>query len=99
MRLKPGTFPQYKRYHENVWPELVAEIERSGIARMVIFRGEGDRMFVFSEITNAEAWDKLWASEIHKKWAAVMEPMLELRPDGIIDAGELSEVYHLETKA
>ena len=32
MRLQPGGLAMYKKYHDEVWPELVAEIERKGIA-------------------------------------------------------------------
>jgi L-rhamnose mutarotase len=102
MRLKSGKFEEYKYHHEHVWPELVAEIERSGIATMTIFRdpaGDGTRMFVVSEITDGAAWDRLWSSAIHDKWAAVMEPLLNLTADNKVDAAELQEVYRLETKA
>ena len=27
MRLQPGKLAEYKHFHDNVWPELVAEIE------------------------------------------------------------------------
>ena len=37
MRLKPGALAEYKRNHDNIWPELVAQIEREGIASMTIF--------------------------------------------------------------
>ena len=28
MRLKPGALAEYKRHHDSIWPELVAQIER-----------------------------------------------------------------------
>lgn len=102
MRLKPGKFPEYKHHHDNVWPELVAEIERSGIATMTIFRdpaGDGTRMFVFSEITDEGAWDRLWSSAIHDKWGATMEPLMHLTSEGRVDAGELEEIFRVESNA
>jgi L-rhamnose mutarotase len=98
MRLKEGAFPAYERHHKNVWPELVREIEKSGVASMSIFRS-GDRLFVFSEVIDNKTWERLWRSDIHAKWGQVMDPLLFINPDGMIDAGELSEVYHLSTKA
>ena len=38
----------------------------------------------------------MWNSEIHMKWGKVMEPLMEIRPDGIVDFGELNEIFHLE---
>lgn len=96
MRLKPGAFDQYKHHHDHVWPELVAEIERSGIASITTFRS-GDNLFLFSEIRDPDAWDHLWHSDIHRKWAVIMEPLMHLTPDGIVDAGELTEIFRLET--
>ncbi len=96
MRLKPGRFAEYKYHHYHIWPEMVAEIERSGIATMTIFRS-GDNMFLFSEIRDETAWDKLWSSETHRKWAEVMEPLMHLTPEGKVDAGELEEVFRVET--
>jgi len=98
MRLKPGSFDQYKRHHDHIWPELVAEVERSGIASITTFRS-GDNLVLVSEINDEAAWDRLWTSEVHRRWAAVMEPLMHLKPDGIVDAGELQEIFHVETNA
>lgn len=98
MRLKPGAMAEYKRQHDNIWPELVAEIEKSGIATMTTFEAD-PVLFLFSEIKDEEAWDRLWHSEIHTKWAKVFEPLMDMRPDGIVDSSTLNEIFHLETKA
>ena len=98
MRLRPGKFDQYKHYHDHIWPELVAEVERSGIASITTFRN-GDNLFLVSEIRDEAAWNRLWESEIHRKWAEVMEPLMHLKPDGMVDAGELEEIFHVETGA
>src|SRR5271156_5421692 len=85
MRLQPGKLAEYKHFHDNVWPELVAEIEKSGIATMTIFEN---------------AWDKLWRTKIHDKWSEeAMNPLMFFRDDGIVDSSTLREVFHLETKA
>jgi L-rhamnose mutarotase len=98
MRLKPDAEALYRHHHDNVWPELVAEIERSGIASITTFQ-RGLDLFLVSEIANEDAWDKLWKSEIHRRWAEVMEPLMHLRDDGIVDAGPLEEIFRLSTAA
>jgi len=98
MRLKPGALAEYKRHHDNIWPELVAEIEKSGIAHFTVF--ENDPMLVlYSEIYDEQAWDKLWHSEIHDKWSEIMNPLMLFRDDGIVDSTEVREVFHFEAKA
>ena len=98
MRLKPGSFDQYKHHHDHIWPELVAEVERSGIASITTFRN-GDNLFLVSEINDEAAWNRLWTSDVHRRWAEVMEPLMHLKSDGMVDAGELEEIFHLRTNA
>lgn len=98
LRLKPGGLDEYRRHHDAVWPELVAEIEKQGIARITTFEDDPD-LFLYSEITDREAWDRLWASEIHGKWAEIMTPLMEFGEDGIVASSEVREIFHLETGA
>jgi L-rhamnose mutarotase len=98
MRLKPGALAEYTRNHNEIWPELVKEIERSGIATITTFE-QDPVLFLFSEITDEAAWDRLWHSEIHDRWAEVMGPFMEFREDGLVDFGELREIFRCETRA
>ncbi len=99
MRLQPGKLGEYKRFHDNVWPELVTEIEKSGIATMTIFEND-PVLFLYSEIVDESAWDKLWRTKIHDKWSQeAMNPLMFFRDDGIVDSSTLREIFHLETKA
>ena len=98
LRLKPGSFAQYQQYHDNIWPKLVREIEQCGIAQITTFRDDL-QLFLYSEIYDQKGWDKLWNSKIHDEWAKCMEPLMQFRPDGKVDAGPLHEIFHLETTA
>jgi L-rhamnose mutarotase len=98
MRLKPGGLADYKRHHDGIWQELVDEIERQGIAQITIFDHD-PVLFLYSEIRDEAAWDRLWHTEIHDKWGAIMDPLMVMREDGIVDSSELTEVFHLETGA
>ncbi len=98
LRLKPGSFAKYKEYHDHIWPELVREIEECGIAQITTFECDL-QLFLYSEIYNEEAWDRLWNSKIHDKWSRCMKPLMQFRPDGKVDAGPLREIFHLETAA
>jgi L-rhamnose mutarotase len=100
MKLKPGAAEEYIRRHDSIpaeWQDLVAEIRASGIAQMTIFRNGLD-MFLYSEISDEAAWDKLWNSEVHRRWAELMEPLLHLDENGVVQAGELTEIFYLDTR-
>ena len=45
----PALIAEYKRYHENAWPEIVESIRDSGIVDMEIYLF-GTRMFMIMEV-------------------------------------------------
>jgi L-rhamnose mutarotase len=95
MKLKPGGLAGYKKQHDEIWPELVAEIERSGIAQITIF--EADPVLVlYSEIHDGEAWTRLWATDVHTRWGSVMNEFMAVDDTGVPEVEELDEVFHLE---
>jgi len=101
MKLKQGAAAEYKDHHDTIhkkWPELVAEIERCGIASITTFQNGLD-LFLYSEIKDEGAWMRLWNSDVHRRWAELMQPLMHLRDDGIVDAGQLTEIFRLVTKA
>jgi L-rhamnose mutarotase len=98
LRLKPGALAEYKEHHDKIWPELVEEIERSGIARMTAFEAD-PVIFYYSEIVDETAWDRLWQTEVHDRWGELFKPLIGFTDEGIVDAGDLREIFHLETKA
>ena len=98
MKLKPGGLDEYKRQHDAIWPELVAEIEKQGIAQITIFEADGT-LFLYSQITEEGAWDRLWHTHIHDKWGEIMNPLMVFNDEGIVDSREVTEIFHLETRA
>jgi L-rhamnose mutarotase len=94
LRLKPGALADYVYWHDNIWPELKAAIATEGIAEITLWNHE-DMVFLHSEVRDAAAWDRLWASDIHKLWATErMDSLMFYRPDGVVDSQELSEIWH-----
>ena len=101
MRLKTGATDEYIRHHDGIpteWSELVDEIRACGIAQITTFQN-GQTLFLYSEIADEQAWDRLWRSEVHRRWAEVMEPLMHMDENGIVEAGELTEIFHLQPGA
>jgi L-rhamnose mutarotase len=98
LRLEPGALAQYKEYHDNIWPELVSEIEKAGIAEMTAFVRD-PIIFYYSEIHDADAWNRLWSTEVHDRWGELFKPLLAFNAEGKVDADEMTEIFHLETGA
>jgi L-rhamnose mutarotase len=98
MRLKPGGLAGYTEHHANIWQEMVDEIERSGIAQITIFEND-PALVLYSEIRDPDSWDRLWASEVHERWGAIMNQYMAVDETGAPEATELREVFHLEPGA
>jgi L-rhamnose mutarotase len=98
LRLKPGGLEEYVRRHDEIWPELVAEMASKGVEQVTIFHSDST-LFIYSEIADADTWERLWNLDIHLRWAAELEPYLELAADGTPDSRDLTEIFHLEPGA
>jgi L-rhamnose mutarotase len=98
LRLKPGGLAEYIRRHDEIWAELVAEIEKSGIAEITIFEND-PIIFLYSEIYDESAWDRLWNSEVHLRWAESTQSLMYFDENGIAESSPVREIYHLETGA
>lgn len=99
LKVREGRQEDYKRTHQNVWPELLREISKVGIRNYSIFM-DGRDLFLHFEINGdvGQGWKKLRETEISRKWQELMSPILE--PAQGLKAGEvprlLSEVFHLD---
>jgi len=94
LQLKPGGLEAYERLHDQIWPELVAEMAAKGVEQVTIFHADS-KLFIYSEIADARAWERLWNLDIHLRWAAELEPYLVLAEDGTPASTDLTEIFHL----
>ena len=97
MRLKPGGYAEYRRHHDEIWPELVAEMERQGIRQVTIFYLEPD-LFLYAESTDEGAWIRMLATDVQHRWTRLMVNFLEQNPDGSALVLPLEEIFHLITE-
>jgi L-rhamnose mutarotase len=98
LRLKPDALEQYIYWHDNIWPDLQAEIAKQGIAEITLFNLD-DMVFLYSHVTDEAAWTRLWASEVHHRWGDLMNQFMHYRDDGVVDSRELREIWHFESQA
>jgi L-rhamnose mutarotase len=96
LQLKPGALAEYKEKHDNIWPELVEEIRRLGIAEMTAFEAD-PVIFYYSEILDEDAWDRLWASPVHDRWAELFKELIAFNDSEQVDASFMPEIFHLQT--
>ncbi len=96
--IKNGTLEEYKRRHDEIWPEMVELLKRAGICNYTIFN-VGNELFGYYECENGiEYASKVQReSDIVAKWDEYMQDILELKKDEETGAQDkLVEVFRLD---
>ena len=97
MKLKPGFAAEYKKRHDEIWPELAAELKAAGISDYSIFLDEETlTLFAVQKLTDKNSAAELPKNPIVKKWWDHMAPLMEVHPDHSPVAKPLREVFHLD---
>lgn len=97
MKLKPAGAAEYKKRHDEIWPELSAAIQAAGISDYSIFLDEATlTLFAVQKQTDNNTAADLPNHPIVKKWWAHMALLMEVQADNSPQCGSLREVFHLD---
>jgi L-rhamnose mutarotase len=97
MKLKPGVVAEYKKRHDEIWPELAAELRAAGVSDYSIFLDEETlTLFAVQKLGDPNTAAGLPNSPIVRKWWDYMAPLMEVQPDHAPVAKPLPEVFHLD---
>jgi L-rhamnose mutarotase len=96
MQLKPGVVEEYKRRHDEIWPELAEAISTAGIYDYSIFLDEETlSLFAVLKLRDDNKRDKLPQQAIMKKWWDYMAPLMEVQADNRPVEWPLVPLFHL----
>jgi L-rhamnose mutarotase len=97
MKLKPGAAAEYKKRHDELWPELAAELKAAGVSDYSIFLDEETlTLFAVQKLEEKNSAAELPNSPIVRKWWDYMASLMETHPDNSPVAKPLKEVFHLD---
>ena len=97
MKLKAGFEAEYKERHDEIWPELSAELKAAGVSDYSIFLDEETlTLFAVQKLSDDHSADQLPETAIVKKWWAYMSDIMETNPDNSPVAIELKEVFYAD---
>lgn len=97
MKLKPGCEAEYKRRHDEIWPELAQLIRESGVSDYSIFLdAETNILFAVQKQSGNESSQDLGSNPIVRKWWNYMADIMESNPDNSPVTIPLNEVFYLE---
>ncbi len=98
IRVRPEKLEEYRRYHAQVWPEVLSKITACNIRNYSIYHKDGFLFSYFEYVGRDYEADmaKMAADPKTQEWWAIMKPMqapLETRRPGEWWAG-MEEVFH-----
>ncbi len=96
MRLKPGFEAEYKRRHDNIWPELSRKLTEAGISDYSIFLdAETLTLFAVQKVCDGNTAASLAQDPVMRKWWDYMADIMDTNPDHSPVCTPLVEVFYL----
>lgn len=96
MKLRPGCTAEYKRRHDEIWPELARVLAQAGVYDYSIYLDEETlTLFAFQKLKEGHTADALPGHPVVKKWWAYMADLMDTNPDHSPVSVPLTEVFHL----
>jgi len=97
MTLKPGHEKEYKKRHDEIWPELVEELKNAGVSDYSIFYEENsNKLFAVLKREDDHTMDSLPNNPTVKKWWQFMADIMDTHDDNQPVTSDLRKVFHLE---
>ena len=91
MKVRPGCYAEYKKAHDNLWPELAKSMEVNNVS-IAIYRFE-DHLFVHALAPTENDWEKSRNGDVIEHWHEYMAKLLETDADGTIIFHDLPEAF------
>jgi L-rhamnose mutarotase len=96
MQLFAGKKEEYKKRHDEIWPELSALLKQTGISEYSIFLDETtNSLFGVLKAEDPSKLDNLPSHAVMQKWWQYMGDIMESNPDNSPVSVPLQEVFYL----
>ena len=97
LQIKPNRLDEYKRLHQEVWPDVLAELKAAGIRNYSLYLWEAGHEFGVLECDDwLEVQRILGESPVMGKWEAFMTDYLATPVEPGRGLRVLEEVFRLE---
>lgn len=96
MKVYPDKHEEYEQRHNEIWPEMIEELQKHGVLNYSIFlHKETSQLFGYLEIESEEIWGEMEKTEVNQRWWSFMEPVMETNSDKSPISIDLKEVFRL----
>ncbi|MCQ1059900.1 L-rhamnose mutarotase [Photobacterium sp. DNB23_23_1] len=97
LKVNQGCFAEYKKRHDNIFPDLVEVLKEAGAQNYSIFLDEETGcLFGYVELDCLERWNAVSKTEACQKWWKYMDDIMETNADMSPKSTELKEMFYLE---
>jgi L-rhamnose mutarotase len=95
MKLKPGNIAEYRKRHDEIWPELSHALTAAGVSDYSIFLDEETlTLFAVQKLAADHTADQLPVHPVMQKWWDYMADLMEVNPDNSPVCTTLPEIFH-----
>jgi len=97
MKLKDDQVAEYKRRHDEIWPEMLAALRQAGMHNYSIFL-HGDQLFAYLEVEDFERMTQTLATDAtNARWQETMQSLIEVTVDPQSNFSVvLLEMFHMD---
>lgn len=97
MKLKKGSEAEYKKRHDEIWPELLDLLRGQGISDYSIFLdGESGTLFGVQKVDGDSGSQDLGLNPVVQKWWKYMADIMETNDDNSPVTIPLREVFFFD---
>lgn len=95
-RLKPGMRDEYKRRHDEIWPEMADELRKAGVRNYTIWNN-GDELIGYYECEDLASCEAYKAkSDVVRRWSQSMVGIMEMEKDDATgETKEFERIFEL----
>jgi len=96
MKLKAGSAEEYRKRHDEIWPELAELIRSTGVTDYSIFLDEETNiLFAVQKQSGCSGSQDLGENPVVRRWWEYMADIMETNPDNSPVSLPLKELFHM----
>jgi len=97
MQLKPGCKEEYRKRHNEIWPELKQLLKENGVSDYTIFLDEEtNTLFGVQQQAGVQSSQDLGSLPVVQRWWAYMADIMETNEDNSPVTIPLVSVFHMD---
>ena len=100
LKVKQDKVQEYRKMHEDVWPELLDALSRSGWHNYTLFIQDDGTIFGYCEVDESlqASVDGIANEEVNLRWGEKFAPYFEIPPGSTPDQSmvELEQYFHMD---